>query len=172
MRLWRGSHGWQGWWGCVLIVLLLLLFVYFLPNMAAKHPWSTRPRSSWNYRDQAYCVRRVISGGMRREEAKGRGTGQEPKVIGMGLISHQQWGQGGKTDTVLDWWEVSSREEIHSGHWVKKHKEIDLVTPSHFWYSSSIHIARQREKKMSLFFSSIDGKCCISTSSWISGMQH
>lgn len=40
--------------------------------------------------------------GMRRKEAKGRGTGREPKAIGMGLMSHQHWGQGGKADTVLD----------------------------------------------------------------------
>lgn len=37
------------------------------------------------------------------------------------------------------------------GHWVKKHKEIDLVTLSHSWCSSSIHIACQREKKSHYF---------------------
>lgn len=36
----------------------------------------------------------VISGIMRKKEAKGRGTGQEPKAIGMVLMSQQQWGQG------------------------------------------------------------------------------
>lgn len=125
------SHGWLGcrnrqgirWWrGCAFIVVAV-----FLPLRAAKSHWSTWTRRHWNYTDQVYRVRRVITVGMRKKEAKGRGTGQEPAAMGLGLMSQQQWSKGRKIDTGLDWWESSSagEERNWATGWEKTRKLTD-----------------------------------------------